>query len=154
MKKLLLIFFTCTIGLFGQQFHYSVEYKKVLSATASVITVQMPASASRSARIIGVWIESSTAACEVTTEWNTSAAANTEFSVAAFPGAPTPQAHAYRDSDVSAAGARVLSRFTVQSGSGLSLEVANLGFLPGQSFTVRSAACMTTLTINLQWSER
>jgi hypothetical protein len=153
MKHLATYLLLATVTLQAQRSGtYSVEYKKVLSSSANIITVQLAANAGKSMRMLDAWVESSSAACEVTAEWTTALATGTALTVNALPGSGGSTATAYRDSDVAAG--TILSRFTVQSSSGVALNVSDIALTPGRSFTLRSASCTTTLIINLKWSEQ
>lgn len=137
--------------LAGRRGTYSVERKASLSGAAEVVTVQLPASTNRTARLVGASVYCSVE-CEFTLERDGSLATTTALTPAKlFSTDATVTAGAYHTSNVGSG--TTFARHVVPAGGTLSLDLADVGLKAGETFTVRTASITGTAIVNVKWEE-
>lgn len=141
-----------SVSCFGQAPTYTAFYESNLTASATALTIQQPATPLRTARIVGAMVYCS-AACTITLEHATTGATTTALAGAAVsPGYSAPTILARRDSNVAAG--TVVTKYTVGAGETKAIESAMvLQLAANYSMTLRSAVMTGTVRITWVWTE-
>lgn len=137
----------------AQQANYTAYREASLSAAAEAVTIQQPASPTRTAYITGAWIYCSVA-CVVTLEHSGSAATTTSFTpTAATPGIGASTIMAFHTSNVGSG--TVVSKYDLGAGETKSLAMtAVLPMVANSNMTFRIASITGSVRITWMWNER
>lgn len=150
--KLLSVLLLLVSSAFAQA-EYVALYEANLSAAASVITVQSPATgAARSVRFVGAYVYCA-AVCDVTLERDGTAATATAITPAAVSlSAPAAQTKAYRSSDVGAG--TVIGKYTIPAGGTQVIDLGSAVILrAGGNLSLRTSSITGIARIAIQFRE-
>lgn len=151
MKRLILLLAVC-LPAFSQYADYTAFDERNLTAAAGAVTIQQPASPTRTARIRGASIYCSVA-CTATLEHNTTGATTTAFATSsASPGLAASTILARHTSNVAVG--TVVNKYSVSAGETKVIDSTMiLQPTAGLSFTLRVATMTGTIRITWQWVE-
>lgn len=141
-------------GQSRDQYNYIATKATTLSNAAEVVTIQQPASGSRTVHFHGAYVSSSVA-CAITVERDGTAATATALTAVPF-NSTTPAAKATPFSGSDVGTGTVIGRYDIAAGGSVSIDLSDkqlFGDGTSKNLSIRTSSISGDVKIDITWGE-